>query len=147
MSGKKDVKCKLEIDEPKQKECPEGKFIDPVSLMEKGKFVFKVPPEAPVFEPTAEEFKDPLKYIAKIRSVAQDYGICKIRPPSNWHPPFCVDVDNFKFTPRIQKLNELDASTRVKLNFLEKIAKYWHLQGIRIKIPVLEQRAVDLYSL
>lgn len=147
MSGKRDVKCKLEIDEPKQKECPEGKFIDPVSLMEKGKFVFKVPPEAPIFEPTAEEFKDPLKYIAKIRSVAQEHGICKIRPPANWHPPFCVDVDNFKFTPRIQKLNELDASTRVKLNFLEKIAKYWHLQGIRIKIPVLEHRAVDLYSL
>lgn len=147
MSGKRDVKCKLEIDEPKQKECPEGKFIDPVSLMENGKFVFKVPPEAPVYKPTAEEFKDPLKYIAKIRNEAQKHGICKIRPPSNWHPPFCVDVDNFKFTPRIQKLNELDASTRVKLNFLEKIAKYWHLQGIRIKIPVLEQRAVDLYSL
>lgn len=147
-SGKRgDVKCKLEIDEPKRRECPEGKFVDPVSLMENGKFVFKVPPEAPVFEPTADEFKDPLKYIAKIRSVAKEHGICKIRPPPNWHPPFCVDVDNFKFTPRIQKLNELDASTRVKLNFLEKIAKYWHLQGIRLKIPVLEQRAVDLYSL
>lgn len=142
-----DVKCKLEIDEPKQKQCPEGKFIDPASLMEKGQFVFKVPPEAPVFEPTSEEFKDPLKYIAKIRSKALETGICKIRPPSDWHPPFCVDVDNFKFTPRIQKLNELEASTRVKLNFLEKIAKYWHLQGIRMKIPVLEQRAVDLYSL
>ncbi|XP_050430388.1 lysine-specific demethylase lid [Adelges cooleyi] len=150
MSGKKDlhdIKCKLEIDEPKQKQCPEGKFIDPASMMEKGKFVFKVPPEAPVFEPTVEEFKDPLKYIAKIRSVAQAHGICKIRPPPDWHPPFCVDVDKFKFTPRIQKLNELDASTRVKLNFLEKIAKYWHLQGVRMKIPVLEQRAVDLYSL
>jgi len=147
MSVKRDIKCKLEIDEPNQKECPEGKFIDPVSLMEKGKFIFNVPPEAPVFEPTAEEFKDPLKYIDKIRSVAQEYGICRIRPPSNWRPPFCIDVDKFKFTPRIQKLNELDASTRVKLNFLEKIAKYWQLQGISFKIPVLEQRVVDLYSL
>ncbi|KAE9522307.1 hypothetical protein AGLY_017298 [Aphis glycines] len=147
MSVKREIKCELEIDEPNQKECPEGKFIDPVSLMENGKFIFNAPPEAPVFEPTAEEFKDPLKYISKIRSVAQKYGICKIRPPSNWNPPFCVDVDKFKFTPIIQKLNEQDAITRVKLNFLEKIAKYWHLQGISFKIPVLEQRAVDLYSL
>jgi len=147
MSVKRDIKCKLEIDEPNQKECPEGKFIDPVSLMENGKFIFNVPPEAPVFEPTAEEFKDPLKYIAKIRSVAQKHGICKIRPPPNWHPPFSIDVDKFKFTPRVQKLNEQDASTRVKLNFLEKIAKFWHLQGISFKIPVLEQRVVDLYSL
>jgi len=147
MSAKRDIKRKLENDEPKQNERPEGKFIDPASLMEKGKFVFKVPPEAPVFEPTAEEFKDPLKYIDKIRSVAQEHGICKIRPPSNWNPPFSIDVDKFKFTPRIQKLNELDAITRVKLNFLEKIAKYWNLQGISFKIPVLEQRVVDLYSL
>jgi histone demethylase JARID1 len=44
-------------------------------------FEFEVPEEAPVFIPTAEEFKNPLIYIAKIRSVAEKFGICKIKPP------------------------------------------------------------------
>lgn len=44
-------------------------------------FEFTVPPEAPVFEPTNEEFHDPLAYIAKIRPIAERSGICKIKPP------------------------------------------------------------------
>jgi hypothetical protein len=44
-------------------------------------FEFLVPPEAPVFEPTSEEFLDPLGYIAKIRPIAEKSGICKIKPP------------------------------------------------------------------
>ena len=43
---------------------------------------FIPPPEAPVFEPTDEEFKNPLEYIAKIRPIAEKTGICKIKPPS-----------------------------------------------------------------
>ena len=45
-------------------------------------FEFIAPPEAPVFEPTAEEFQDPLGYIAKIKPIAEKTGICKILPPS-----------------------------------------------------------------
>lgn len=44
-------------------------------------FQFEVPPEAPVFYPTEEEFLDPLAYIAKIRPIAENTGICKIKPP------------------------------------------------------------------
>lgn len=29
-------------------------------------------------------------------------------PPQDWQPPFAVEVDNFRFTPRIQRLNELE---------------------------------------
>ncbi|KAF2350829.1 JmjN domain [Trinorchestia longiramus] len=110
-------------------------------------FQFISPPEAPTFRPTWEEFQDALQYINKIRPVAEQYGICKIIPPPDWQPPFAVDVDNFKFTPRIQRLNELEAHTRIKLNFLDQIAKFWELQGSSLKIPVVEKKALDLYSL
>ena len=43
---------------------------------------FIPPPEAPVFEPTWEEFQDPLGYIAKVKPIAEKTGICKIKPPS-----------------------------------------------------------------
>ena len=42
---------------------------------------FITPPEAPVFQPTEEEFKDPIAYLTKIRPVVVNTGICKIRPP------------------------------------------------------------------
>jgi len=46
-----------------------------------GQGEFVPPPEAPVFEPTWDEFKDPVAYIEKIRDVVDKTGICKIRPP------------------------------------------------------------------
>jgi len=46
-----------------------------------GQGEFTPPPEAPVFEPTWDEFKDPISYIEKIREVAEKTGICKIKPP------------------------------------------------------------------
>ncbi|XP_054718406.1 lysine-specific demethylase 5A-like [Uloborus diversus] len=115
--------------------------------MNAGEFEFRPPPEAPVYEPTAEEFKDPLAYIAKIRPEAEQRGICKIKPPPEWQPPFAVDVDNFRFTPRMQRLNELEATTRIKLNFLDQIAKFWELQGSSLRIPNVERKALDLFTL
>lgn len=75
-------------------------------------------------------------------SIEHYYGLLQ-----NWQPPFAVDVDKFKFVPRIQRLNELEAKTRIKLNFLDQIAKFWELQGSSLKIPLVERKALDLYSL
>ena len=50
--------------------------------MKPDNFSFTPPPEAPVFEPTPEEFLDPLAYISKIRPIAEKSGICKIKPPA-----------------------------------------------------------------
>lgn len=71
-------------------------------------FQFESPPFAPIFHPNEDEFKDALDYIAKIKPMAESAGICKIVPPKGWTPPFCIDINKFKFTPRIQKLNELE---------------------------------------
>uniref|UniRef100_A0A3Q3WI27 [histone H3]-trimethyl-L-lysine(4) demethylase n=1 Tax=Mola mola TaxID=94237 RepID=A0A3Q3WI27_MOLML len=108
---------------------------------------FKPPPECPVFEPSWEEFKDPYAFINKIRPIAEKTGICKVRPPPGWQPPFACDVDKLHFVPRIQRLNELEAQTRVKLNFLDQIAKFWDLQGCALKIPHVERKILDLYKL
>ncbi|ESO91413.1 hypothetical protein LOTGIDRAFT_205701 [Lottia gigantea] len=108
---------------------------------------FKPPPEAPVFTPTEEEFADPLGYIAKIRPIAEQSGICKIKPPPDWQPPFAVNVETFKFTPRIQKLNELEAKSRIKLNFLDQLARFWELQGCSLRIPTVERKLLDLNDL
>uniref|UniRef100_A0A667YTX1 [histone H3]-trimethyl-L-lysine(4) demethylase n=1 Tax=Myripristis murdjan TaxID=586833 RepID=A0A667YTX1_9TELE len=108
---------------------------------------FKPPPECPVFEPSLEEFGDPFAFINKIRPIAEKTGICKVRPPPGWQPPFACDVDRLHFVPRIQRLNELEAQTRVKLNFLDQIAKFWDLQGCALKIPHVERKILDLYKL
>lgn len=53
-----------------------------ISMEKFEEFHFEVPPECPIFEPTLEEFKNPLTYISKVRPIAEKYGICKIRPPA-----------------------------------------------------------------
>ena len=65
----------------------------------------------------------------------------------DWQPPFAVDVDKLRFTPRIQRLNELEAHTRIKLNYLDQVAKFWELQGSTLKIPLVDRRALDLFTL
>uniref|UniRef100_A0A673KIJ3 [histone H3]-trimethyl-L-lysine(4) demethylase n=1 Tax=Sinocyclocheilus rhinocerous TaxID=307959 RepID=A0A673KIJ3_9TELE len=116
-------------------------------MTQRGPAEFTPPPECPVFEPSWEEFADPFAFINKIRPIAEKTGICKVRPPPDWQPPFACDVDRLHFTPRIQRLNELEAQTRVKLNFLDQIAKFWELQGCTLKIPHVEQKILDLYQL
>uniref|UniRef100_A0A9J8D236 Lysine-specific demethylase 5A n=1 Tax=Cyprinus carpio carpio TaxID=630221 RepID=A0A9J8D236_CYPCA len=108
---------------------------------------FQAPPECPVFEPSWQDFSDPFSFIRRIREIAENTGICKIRPPQGWQPPFACDVRSFRFTPRIQRLNELEALTRVKLNFLDQIAKFWELQGCKLRLPHVERKVLDLYLL
>uniref|UniRef100_A0A670JJY0 JmjN domain-containing protein n=1 Tax=Podarcis muralis TaxID=64176 RepID=A0A670JJY0_PODMU len=43
-----------------------------------GPEAFVPPPECPVFEPSWEEFSDPLGFIGRIRPLAEKTGICKI---------------------------------------------------------------------
>ena len=64
-----------------------------------------------------------------------------------WQPPFCVNVDEFRFTPRIQRINELEAGTRVKIKFYERLTKLFESQGLKLKIPTVEKEILDLAKL
>lgn len=35
----------------------------------------------------------------------------------------------------------------MKLNYLDRIAKFWEIQGSSLKIPNIERRILDLFSL
>ncbi|CAL8078546.1 unnamed protein product [Calicophoron daubneyi] len=112
------------------------------------KFVFVPPPEAPVFRPNEEEFKDPMAYIAKISDAGMRCGICKVIPPKSWNPPFAVNIKEFSFTPRIQRLYELEATSRVKLNFISRLYEFIRVQGgDKIRVPSIGGRFLDLYNL
>eukprot|EP00850_Spirogloea_muscicola_P018267 SM000166S02448 [mRNA] locus=s166:30996:36046:+ [translate_table: standard] len=64
-------------------------------------------PECPTFHPTADEFADPLAYIASLRPLAAAAGICKIVPPVVAEQAAGVVLareKNFRFTTRCQPL-------------------------------------------
>uniref|UniRef100_A0A803J6L0 Uncharacterized protein n=1 Tax=Xenopus tropicalis TaxID=8364 RepID=A0A803J6L0_XENTR len=65
----------------------------------------------------------------------------------DWQPPFACDVKSFCFTPRVQRLNELEAMTRVKLDFLDQLGKFWELQGSALRIPVVDGKLLGVYAL
>ena len=63
---------------------------------------------APTLRPTREEFEDPLAYIREVRNQGyHKYGIVKIVPPEGWRPPFAINKETFKFSTRVQSINEL----------------------------------------
>lgn len=128
--------------------------------MSESQFKFIPPPEAPVFYPTNKEFEDPLLYLEKIRPLGVKTGICKIIPPKvrtftrfinlfqGWNPPFAVDVNTFRFTPRIQRLYELEAHSRLKLDFISKLYQFHRLHGMdKLRVPSVGGKYLDLFWL
>ncbi|VDO11197.1 unnamed protein product [Rodentolepis nana] len=109
-------------------------------------FTFTPPPEAPVFHPTLKEFEDPLLYLEKIRPIGIKTGICKIIPPKGWKPPFGVDVRTFRFTPRIQRLYELEAHSRLELEFKARLYEFYQLNGNKkLRAPFIGGQYLNLY--
>ncbi|CAB3409807.1 unnamed protein product [Caenorhabditis bovis] len=109
---------------------------------------FERPPLAPIYYPTPEEFQDPIEYVAKIRGEAEKYGTVKIVPPSTFKPPFAIDKDNFIFTPRVQKLNEIEALVKEKQTFLERLYNYNRMSGHPYELPVdKDGNVIDLHRL
>ena len=75
--------------------------------------------EAPTFTPTAREFENPLRYILSIREEAEKFGICCIKPPPSWKPPFVLDLNKLKFPTRVQKTNELLVRKVQRMKFMK----------------------------
>ncbi|BHF72118.1 demethylase [Sparganum proliferum] len=116
--------------------------------MSESGFKFIPPPEAPVFYPTPQEFEDPVLYLSKIKPIAFQTGICKIIPPKGWNPPFAVDINTFRFTPRVQRLYELEAHSRLKLDFISKLYQFVRLQGGgKLRIPSISGKYLDVFWL
>ncbi|XP_066155050.1 uncharacterized protein Jarid2 isoform X1 [Euwallacea fornicatus] len=92
--------------------------------------------EAPVFHPTEQEFQDPLEYIERIRHKAEQFGICKIVPPSSFKPE-CKVSDDMRFTAYNQYVHKM--LHRWGPNFKEFVAirKYLATQSIFLKTPPL----------
>lgn len=55
------------------------------SLIDQKRIINSVP-EAPVFHPTVEEFKNVLEYIGTIRQAGEAAGIVRIVPPASKYP-------------------------------------------------------------
>lgn len=64
----------------------------------------------------------------------------------SFRPPFAIDSEKFNFTPRIQKLNQIDALIRARLIFDAQLASYWHMQGYTLEVPTVDNKYVDFYS-
>lgn len=67
-----------------------------------------IPPSAPVYRPSVEEFADPIAYIESIRAEAAQYGMCQIVPPDAWKPTCHINMDSpVMFSTKQQHIQSL----------------------------------------
>ncbi|PRP86884.1 peptidyl-prolyl cis-trans isomerase-like 4 [Planoprotostelium fungivorum] len=127
----------------------------PTESLRKGLDIKPMPvlPEAPVFYPTEEEFKDPMKYIASIREIGRHYGIAKIIPPSDkWlngkEFSKMVDYENFIFQTKGQSINQLFRRNGPSEIFLKELFAWYdqHAKPLRT-LPSVGGQDLDLRKL
>ncbi|KAG8200490.1 hypothetical protein JTE90_000570 [Oedothorax gibbosus] len=91
---------------------------------------------APVYYPKADEFSDPLEYINKIRSEAEQYGICKIVPPASFKPE-CKVNDDMRFTAHNQYLHKMLHRWGPNVQHTACIRKHLKSQKVKLEQPPL----------
>lgn len=103
--------------------------------------------EAPVYQPSEAEFKDPMKYIERIRKDAEPFGFCKIIPPSSFRPECNVD-DDMRFTSYSQYIQKMMDRWGSHSKEMAAIKKYLDTQNITIKPhPTVSSVEIDLPAL
>jgi len=66
-------------------------------------------PEIPTYEPTIEEFNNPLFLFQKLSKMGYaKIGCVKIKPPKSWNPEFSFNPKNKKLSTREQILRNLN---------------------------------------
>ncbi|KAL8113378.1 lysine-specific demethylase JMJ18-like isoform X2 [Apium graveolens] len=105
--------------------------------------------DAPVFFPSHEEFQDTLGYIAKIRTIAEGFGICKIVPPPSWKPPCPLKEkkiwENAKFSTRIQQVDLLQNREPMRKKRSRKRKRRRNLKlGNKRKCPGTEDAEISI---
>ncbi|USW51561.1 Putative ARID DNA-binding domain, Zinc finger, PHD-type, JmjC domain, JmjN domain-containing protein [Septoria linicola] len=105
-------------------------------------------PNAPIYRPTEEEFRDPMEYMRKIAPEGSKYGIVKIVPPQTWNPSFAINTERFHFRTRRQELNSVEGGNRVNNDYLDQLAKFHKQNGHNLnRFPSVDKRPLDLYRL
>ena len=101
-----------------------------------------VVPDCPIFHPTEEEWAgDPLAYIRNVVAprAQGNAGIAKVVPPPSWVVPFSLpNEDSFRFRPRVQVLNALEATVRARGQFVTdlRVFNFWRGHPLSTPLPV-----------
>ena len=109
--------------------------------------------ETPVFRPSAEEWRDPLAYIAYIRqNGAEEAGMAKIIPPEGWNSSFAIDRRRLKLPTKLVSVHMLAAketSAAVLQHFWDAYNAFMVSSGFsRLKkTPTFMGQEIDLYRL
>jgi hypothetical protein len=107
------------------------------------------PSEAPCFQPTAEEWTDPMAYLSWVRRQAEPYGVAKIVPPQGFSPPLAFDRRR-KLPTKLLSVHQLqsrDTSAAIK-HFYDAYDGFMEANGTRLKKkPTLMGQELDLYRL
>jgi [histone H3]-trimethyl-L-lysine4 demethylase len=106
---------------------------------------------AAIFRPSAEEWQDPLGYIATVvRPEAETQGVAKIIPPEGWVPPFSIDKQSFKFPTRVQAVHQLQSPDHgvAAKQWWDEYTSFLRSIGSRHKKnPTYLAQEIDLYRL
>ena len=108
--------------------------------------------EVPIFRPSVEEWKDPLKYLSSLRVQVQPVGMAKIVLPSSnsWEPPFSIDRKKTKFMTKLQRIHELKSRDSVAdaKEFWAAYISFQESTGSKTKRkPLFNGQEIDLYKL
>lgn len=63
--------------------------------------------EAPSYQPTSEEFNDPIRLWERLHEHGEKYGAVKLIPPAGWRPKFAMELEKLIFEAREQHLHKL----------------------------------------
>ena len=80
----------------------------------------------PELHPTLEELEDPIEYLSRPQVVRLGlrHGLLKLCPPVEFEYRSNIDKDTVSFTPRLQKLAELQLLNRARWFFIKQLYNF-----------------------